>query len=129
MPAIQRLLMLTTVFGLCGVFPVEAAELVSQQEVRSALRAAASQRSSDIDAVSALLASQSARDAASRLGVDANVIRTALTALSDTELRDLAARAEMLESDPTAGLSRDVEDMVVIFLIVAIVILVLKAVD
>jgi hypothetical protein len=52
-----------------------------------------------------------------------------LAALSDTELRDLAARAQALEQDPVAGLSSDVNQLLIIFLIVAIVILVLQAVD
>jgi hypothetical protein len=129
MPAIRRLLILILVIGLHGTLSLGAAELVSQQEMRSALRAAASQRSTDIETIDAVLVSPAVREEAKRLGANVNDLRTALPTLNDAELRDLAARAEALKSDPTAGLSSDANDLLVIFLIVAIVILVLKAVD
>jgi hypothetical protein len=56
-------------------------------------------------------------------------VSRALATLSDAELRDLAVRARALEQDPAAGLSSDVNQLLIIFLIVAIVILVLQAVD
>jgi hypothetical protein len=65
--------------------------------------------------------------AAAGVGTDLVHVRAALTSLSDSELRDLAQRASLLQEDPPAGLSHEANEFLVIFLIVAIVILVLKA--
>ena len=62
------------------------------------------------------------------MGVDLPTLKGAAASLSGDELRDLAARASALGTDPAAGLSRDVDQLLVVFLIVAIVILVIKAV-
>jgi hypothetical protein len=56
-------------------------------------------------------------------------LQSGLAALSSTELRQLAERAAALRGDPAAGLSSDVNTLLIIFLVVAIVILVLQAVD
>jgi hypothetical protein len=77
---------------------------------------------------SALSSPQAAR-AAATVGLDIHQVRSAAASLTDAELRDLAARASALEADPASGLSHDVDELLVIFLIVAIVILVIKAVD
>ena len=56
-------------------------------------------------------------------------MRAAAATLSDAELAELAARAAALQSDPIAALDSDIVMLLKIFLIVAIVILVLQAVD
>jgi hypothetical protein len=72
------------------------------------------------------LSSPEAAVAASALGVDLGRLGASTPALSDEELRDLAARAAALGSDPVAGaMDRDVKLLVMILLIVAIVALVL----
>ena len=75
-----------------------------------------------------MLSTAEARRASSALGVDIRQVQGAAAALTDRELRDLAVRASALDADPAAGLSRDVDQLLVVFLIVAIVILVIKAV-
>jgi hypothetical protein len=77
---------------------------------------------------SALSTPQAARTAAS-VGVDIRQVRNAAATLTDAELHDLAARTSVLDVDPASGLTHDVDELLVIFLIVAIVILVIKAVD
>ena len=110
--------------------PVRAAEHVtSSGAVRAALAGAADERARDLASVDRVLASSEAARLASRVGVDVAGLRGALPALGDSELRDLAVRAETLQSDPAAGLTHDVEQLLIIFLLVALVILVLKAVD
>jgi len=73
------------------------------------------------------LSSPQAGAAANALGVDIVAVRAAAPSLSDSELRDLAARAAALDRDPAAGLSSDVNRLLIIFLIVAIVLLLIKA--
>ena len=102
--------------------------VVSTENARTALVQADAQRNADLTKLDALLSSPAATTVAQR-GVDVAAARQALTTLSDAELRDLAARAQTLERDPAGGLSKDANDLLVIFLIVAIVILVLQAID
>ena len=72
---------------------------------------------------------QTAQAAAATVGADLDKLRMAVPTLGDDELRDLAARAAALDSDPAAGLDSDIRMLLLIFLVVAIVILVLQAVD
>ncbi|HET7291601.1 MAG TPA: hypothetical protein VFM88_04175 [Vicinamibacteria bacterium] len=103
--------------------------LVSASSVDERLQNAGATRQADLRALDAVLALPESTRAAVALGQDAKRLRLGLLALSDGELRDLAARAAALQADPAAGLSGDVNQLLIIFLIVAIVILVLQAVD
>jgi hypothetical protein len=103
--------------------------LVSPDTVRARLAEAAAARESHLATLGRVLAMPQVEGAAAELGLDVRQVRAAVSSLSDDELRDLAARAALLEADPVAGLSRDVESLLIIFLLVAIVILVLQAVD
>lgn len=103
--------------------------LVSSAAADARLDAAAAQRHQDEAALAAVLARPAAAQAAASVGADLETVRAAVPTLSDRELRDLARRAEALRSNPAAGLDHDVEQLLVVFLIVAIVILVIKAVD
>jgi hypothetical protein len=89
----------------------------------------AAQRESDIAAVRGILATSQGAGAMHRLGANPVDVRARVATLSPSDLRDLAARARALQVDPTAGLSSDVNSLLVIFLVVAIVVLVLGAVD
>ena len=93
------------------------------------LAQAAAERLQDVTALQGALTGPLAEKAANSVGADLGAVRSAVPTLSDGELRDLAARAAALHSDPAAGLDHDVEQLLIIFLIVAIVILVIKAVD
>jgi hypothetical protein len=103
--------------------------LVTSRVADERLQEATASRQADLLALDTVLASPHAIGAVEALGQDAARIRAGVAALSDGELRDLAARAQQLRSDPATGLSGDVNQLLIIFLIVAIVILVLKAVD
>ena len=110
--------------------PAQAQQhVVAPEAAQARLADAAAQRAHQLAAVDAVLASPEAQAAASALGQDAQRLRAAVPALGDSELRDLAARAEALQADPVAGLDNDIRQLLIIFLIVAIVILVLQAVD
>ena len=103
--------------------------LVTARAADERLLDAAAGRQADLRALDAVLASPQAGQAMEALGQDRERLRQGVLALSDAELRNLAVRAKALQADPTAGLSGDVNQLLIIFLIVAIVILVLKAVD
>ena len=103
--------------------------LVSPEAASARLAEAAAVRQGRIALVDRVLSSSEAASAASAMGTDIGRVRAALPALSDAELQDLARRATALDADPVAGLDDDIRTLLIIFLIVAIVIMVLKAVD
>jgi hypothetical protein len=103
--------------------------LVSGEAVSARLAEAAAVRQGRIALLDRVLSSSEATSAASALGTDIGRVRAAVPALSDAELQDLAERAAALDADPVAGLDADIRTLLIIFLIVAIVILVLQAVD
>ena len=102
--------------------------LLSRDAARDRLAAATQDRRQALDTVDRALATPDAARAASSVGVDIAAVRAAVPALSDAELADISARAAALESDPVAGLDHDIKLLLEIFLIVAIVILVLRAI-
>jgi hypothetical protein len=102
--------------------------LLTRDTAQARLAAAAAERRQKLDAVDRALATTDAARAASSVGLDIAAVRAAVPALSDAELADLSLRAAVLESDPVAGLDHDIKLLLEIFLIVAIVILVLRAV-
>jgi len=103
--------------------------LLSRDAARDRLAAGTQDRRQALDTVDRALATPDAARAASSVGVDIAAVRAAVPALSDAELADISARAAALESDPVAGLDHDIKLLLEIFLIVAIVILVLRAID
>ena len=110
--------------------PVGAADhLVTRADVAGRLQAARQARAEDLAAVQELLATPAASVAAARVGADAGLVRASVASLNAAELRDLAQRARALRSDPAAALDKDIHDLLVLFLIIAIVILVLQAVN
>lgn len=115
--------------GLAAV-PTQATEhLVSRADVAARLDQARASRAADVATVQDLLATPLAATAAARVGADLARARASVATLDEAELRDLAARARALRRDPAAGVDKDIHDLLILFLIIAIVILVLQAVD
>jgi hypothetical protein len=109
--------------GLLCAVPGRADEhLASPEAARARLGAAAVERRQALATLDRFLSSPSART----MGADVTKVKASLAALTDAEVKDLAARAEALASDPVAGLDPDIRELLIIFLIVAIVVLVLK---
>ncbi len=124
----KSLLFLVLLGGLA--WPGQAADhLVTSRVQAERLDAAAAQRQDDLGTLHAVLDGAAASRTVARLGVSPERVQDGLATLSDAELRDLAARAQSLQGDPAAAIDADIKDLLVIFLIVAIVILVLQAVD
>ena len=112
----------------CAGFARAEDHLVSRESVEARLAESTVERERDLQAVNRMLSSPQAESAADALKFDLSRVRAVVPGLGDTELRDLAARSAALQTDPTAGLSGDVNELLVIALIVLIVLLVLKAV-
>ncbi len=126
----RTLVAVVTVLAGVPCWPAFAADhLVSSTAQDRRLAEHAKDRASDVAALEEVLSSATAERAAASIGADLSRVRTAVPTLSDAELRDLAERARAVGVDPVAGLDHDIHQLLVIFLIVAIVILVLKAVD
>jgi hypothetical protein len=103
--------------------------LVTSAAARARLAEAEAARQGDLAVVDRALSSPEAAAAARALGPDLDGVRRAAPLLTDAELRDLATRSASLQADPAAGVSdNDLRWALYIFLIVAIVILVIKAV-
>ena len=103
--------------------------VVSPAAAAQRLQEASAAREQGLATLDRALARPDAARAAAAVGADTNALRAALPTLSDAEIADLAQRAAALETDPVAGLDSDIRTLLIIFLIVAIVILVLQAVD
>lgn len=104
--------------------------LVTSTAAQARLAEAEAARQHDLAVVDGALSTPEAIAAAKAVGADLDGVRRMTPTLSDSELRDLAARAAAAENDPVAGASdSDLRWLLYIFLLVAIVILVLKAVD
>jgi hypothetical protein len=104
--------------------------LVTSAAAEARLAEAEAARQGDLALLDDVLSSPEAAAAAKAVGADLDAVRRATPTLSDAELRDLAARAAALQTDPVAGVSdHDLRWLLYVFLLVAIVILVLKAVD
>ena len=104
--------------------------LVTAQAAQARLAEAEAARQGDLATLDRVLSSPEAAAAAKAVGADLGDVRRAAPTLSDSELRDLAVRAAALEGDPVTGVSdHDLRWLLYVFLLVAIVILVLKAVD
>jgi hypothetical protein len=115
---------------LAAAMPAHAGDhLVAPQAAEERLLQQAEARRDGQAAVERALGSPEAEAAAAAVGADLGRVRAAVTTLSDEELAELAARAARLQTDPVAALDADIKTLLTIFLIVAIVILVLQAVD
>ena len=114
---------------LAGGPALAADHLLSPETAQARIAAASRQRQQDRATVEASLSTPAAETAARLVGARLPRVRAAVATLADAELRDLAERSAALQSDPVAGLDPDIKLLLEIFLIVAIVILVFKAID
>jgi hypothetical protein len=103
--------------------------VVSPAAAAQRLQEASAAREQGLATLDRALSAPEVARAAATVGADTAALRAALPTLSDAEIADLAQRAAVLDTDPVAGLDDDIRTLLIIFLIVAIVILVLQAVD
>ena len=129
MQATKNVLRLATAVLLMASAARAEEHLVAPEAASARLAEAAAARARDHATLETVLATPAASRAAASVGVDLARVRDSVVTLSDGELRDLARRAEALRTDPVSGLDHDVELLLIVFLLVAIVILIIKAVD
>jgi len=107
---------------------IQAAEdhIVKPVELHNAIVAASEARQNDIAKIRTLLSSDAGKKALGSVKVDSRKIETAVTLLNDEELARLAARAEKIQGDFSAGaLSNQELTYIVIALATAVIILVI----
>jgi hypothetical protein len=104
--------------------------VVSPAAAQARLSKAAAERDRDVQVIEHALSTPEAASAAAALGTTLERVQTAVPTLSGPELHELASRATLLGIDPVAGdYEFPVHDFLVIFLVVAIVVLVIGAVN
>ena len=94
--------------------------------VGARVAAKVAEREGHLATLNTALDSDAAAQVAAAFGTDVSHVKQGLTHVSDAELSDLATRASRLRQDPVAG-DGTVNELLIIFLIVAIVIIVLRA--
>jgi len=112
---------------LAGPSALPQDHIVGVDREQAVVAARTSARDHDLALLTVLLSTDEAARAAAQAGTDVGRVRGALPSLSDAELRDLASRASRLSADPRAGLSHDVEELLIIFIVVGLVIILIKA--
>jgi hypothetical protein len=129
----QRLLvgfMIVAIGPLLAPVRVRAAEdhVVKSVELHNAIVVASEARQNDIAKIRTLLSSDAGKKALSLVKIDSRKIENAVTLLNDEELARLAARAEKIQEDVSAGaLSNQELTYIVIALATAVIILVIVA--
>ena len=104
--------------------------IAAPDAVQSRLSEAASQRAQDVAAVQEVLSTPLAQEAAASIGADLDRVRAGVATLTDAELRDLATRASVLQSDPVAGaMTRNMRLLIMAALILLVIILLLAVID
>jgi|SRR5262245_958492 len=102
--------------------------VVKSGELHNAIVAASEARQNDIAKIRTLFSSDAGKKALNSMKIDARKIENAVTLLNDEELARLAARAEKIHDDYSAGaLSNQELTYIVIALATAVIILVIVA--
>jgi hypothetical protein len=101
--------------------------VVSPAELQSAVAAATQARQNNIETIRQFVSSPTAEKALKSAHLDAKQVKDALSRLSDTELSQLAARANKAQRDFAAGTLSD-RDLIIILVAIAALILIIVAV-
>jgi hypothetical protein len=117
------------ILSLPAAYAAAGDHIVTPDAVQSRLAEATAQRAQDLATVQDVLSTPLAQEAAASVGADLQRARAGLGTLSDAELSDLAARASVLQSDPVAGMDRNMRLLIMVALILVIIVLVLALVD
>ena len=100
--------------------------IVTPDAVQSRLSEATAQRAQDLVTVQDVLSTPLAQEAAASVGADLDRVRAGVGTLSDPELRDVAARASVLQGDPVAGaMDRNMRLLIMVALILVVILLIL----
>lgn len=113
---------------LCAGLPATAqTHVVNEQDLNQQIAAISQSRTQNLQKVQAFLSSPQAQKAFQNAHVNTQQVKTAVSALSDAELANLASRAQQAQSSFAAG-TLDDRDLIVIILAMVALILIIVAV-
>jgi hypothetical protein len=119
---------LVTIFAVPQGLMAQAAEhVVGPSDLQSQLVTTSQARQHNLDTVRQFLSSDRAQKALRSAHMNPEQVKTSVASLSDTELANLASRAEKAQADFAAGTLGD-RDLIIIILLIAALILVIVAV-
>ena len=101
--------------------------VVSPAELQSALAASTQARQQNMETIRQFVSSPAAEKALKSAHMDATQVKNAVSRLSDSELSQLAARANKTQADFAAGRISD-RDLIIILVAIAALILIIVAV-
>lgn len=113
---------------LCAGLPAMAqTHVVNEQDLHQQIAVVSQSRAQNLQQVQQFLSSPQAAKAFQETHVNAQQVKTAVSALSDAELAHLASRAQQADSSFAAG-TLDDRDLIVIILAMVALILIIVAV-
>jgi hypothetical protein len=110
-----------------GLFAQAPEHLVSPSDLQKATVEASRARQQNVDTLNAFFSSEKAQRALKSAQMNPEQVRTAVAGLSDSELAQLASRANKAQGDFAAGRLTD-RDLLIILVAVAALILIIVAV-
>lgn len=113
---------------ICAGLPAMAqTHVVNEQDLHQQIAAVSQSRAQNLQQVQQFLSLPQAQKAFSNAHVNTQQVKTAVSALSDAELANLASRAQQAQSSFAAG-TLDDRDLIVIILAMVALILIIVAV-
>jgi hypothetical protein len=104
---------------------VAQSHVVSPTDLQKEVLAASQTRQHNLDTVQQFLSTPMAEKAMKSAHVDSQQVRTAVSALNDQELAQLAARADKAQADFAAGRISDRDLILIILAILALVLIII----
>ena len=117
---------LVIMFGVSGTLSAQT-HVVSPAELQKEAASASSARRHKLETINGFLTSPRVQDLLGKAGIDPARLQTAVAALNDQELAQLAARSEKAQADFAAGRLTD-RDLIIILIGIAALILIIVAV-
>jgi len=119
---------LVTIFAVPqGLWAQAAEHVVSPSDLQSQLVTASQTRQHNLETVRQFLSSDRAQKALRSAHMNPEQVKTSVASLSDSELANLASRAQKAQSDFAAGVLGD-RDLIIVILLIAALILIIVAV-
>ena len=117
---------LVTIIGVSGTLSAQT-HVVSPGDLQKEIASSSKARQRNLETINSLLSSPKVEDVLSKAGVDPARLKSAVAALNDEELAQLAARSEKAQADFAAGRLAD-RDLLIILIGLAALILIIVAV-
>ena len=123
-----RVLTISLLIALLIGSPVQAQHVVSPADLQKEMVTATQTRQSNLEKATKLFSSETAEKGLRSARMDPVRVKAAIATLSDAELAQLASRADRVENDFSAGQLSN-RDLLLIIIGIAVVILIIVAVD